>query len=227
MITDELVRYIKQERARGASDDQIRNTLKSQGWQDADIAIGLGPQPGGQKKSTVATVVTIILFFLFWPLALVLMWVWTDWSRNVKIALSAVFGVFIIVIGVVVFVVLRSLGEARGKARDAAIKGNLANVRVQAEIYYDRKGSYGSPTYLPGDCVDAPANSIFGDPGIVQSLSAVRSYGAGELTCAISETDQTWAISARLPSDAGEYWCVDSTGSSLVILSPIRDMSCL
>ena len=50
--------------------------------------------------------------------------------------------VVIAIIGLLSSIVLASLGTARSKAADAAIKSNLVSVRTQAEIQFLIKGCY-------------------------------------------------------------------------------------
>ena len=45
--------------------------------------------------------------------------------------------VVVAIIGILATVVLSSLGTARDRAKDAAIKSILSNMRAQAEIQYD------------------------------------------------------------------------------------------
>lgn len=48
--------------------------------------------------------------------------------------------VVIAIIGILASVILASLNSARTKGNDAAIKSNLANARIQAELFYDTNG---------------------------------------------------------------------------------------
>ena len=50
--------------------------------------------------------------------------------------------VVIAIIGILSSVVLASLNSARNKGNDAAIKNNLANIRPQAEMFYDTYSGY-------------------------------------------------------------------------------------
>ena len=51
--------------------------------------------------------------------------------------------VVIAIIGILSSVVLASLNNARGKGADSAVKAGMANLRAQAELYYDGNGSGG------------------------------------------------------------------------------------
>jgi len=107
--------------------------------------------------------------------------------------------VVIAIIGILSGVVLSSLNSARGKASDAAVKANLANIRAQAEIYYDTNdNSY--------------ATVCTADGGIGAGWAAAKSAG-GKLGDCNSDANH-WAATANLKSAAGTYWCVDDTGTS-------------
>jgi len=108
--------------------------------------------------------------------------------------------VVVAIIGILASVVLASLNQARSKGADAAIKSNLANLRPQAEIYYDNNGNYGA-------AVTACNAGMFADPSMVAGVTA-----AGSNAC--QSTGTAWAISA--PLSTGSDWCVDSTGVSKV-----------
>ena len=50
--------------------------------------------------------------------------------------------VVVAIIGILASVVLTSLGNARGKGADAAVKTNLNTVRGLSEIFYASKGNH-------------------------------------------------------------------------------------
>lgn len=105
--------------------------------------------------------------------------------------------VVVAIIGILASVVLASLNSARAKGADAAVKANLANLRAQAEIFYDGTGAN---TYT-GLCAD---------PTFAAGVTAAGAAGGGAGVCNTSAT--AWAASAPLKSSG--YWCVDSTGVS-------------
>ncbi len=136
--------------------------------------------------------------------------------------------VVIAIIGILAAVVLASLNTARAKGNDAAIKANLANLRAQAESYYDTNGNYGTATFAAATTLAAcgtpgTANTLFAasaanslSPGVIAASNANGSTWAA--TCAVgklaSETNaSSWAVSVPLKSTSGS-WCVDSTGAS-------------
>ncbi|MFA5934470.1 MAG: type II secretion system protein [Candidatus Paceibacterota bacterium] len=107
--------------------------------------------------------------------------------------------VVIAIIGILSSVVLASLNSARSKGSDAAIKSSLANMRAQAEIFYD---GVGGQTYT-GVCTDAS--------GLLSMVNSVRAMSASAVCFS---TSTAWAASAPLKSDASQVWCVDSTGKA-------------
>ncbi|PIR85583.1 hypothetical protein COU14_03620 [Candidatus Kaiserbacteria bacterium CG10_big_fil_rev_8_21_14_0_10_44_10] len=107
--------------------------------------------------------------------------------------------VVIAIIGILASVVLASLNSARDKGADAAIKSNLNNARAQAELFYDDAGrSYTNVCTATGGI------------GTMHDGAANSGGGAGFVACGSTAT--AWAMKARLMSNTGQYYCVDSTG---------------
>lgn len=114
--------------------------------------------------------------------------------------------VVIAIIGILSGVVLTSLNTARNKAKDAAVKADLAGVRTAMEIIYDNNNGQ----YATSD-VDDCAN--MGD----ETVSYVAALTAAGATPVCGASTVAYAMSAQLPSTIGgtaSYWCVDSTGVS-------------
>ncbi len=115
--------------------------------------------------------------------------------------------VVIAIIGILASVVLASLNSARSKGADASIKSNMANIRAQAELWYDDH----SQTY--GTSVSACTGGAFADTVITSAISQIEvQNGTGSVTCNTSADGQSWAISSPLKSTG--TWCVDNTGSA-------------
>ncbi len=131
--------------------------------------------------------------------------------------------VVIAIIGILSSVVLASLNTARGKGSDAAIKSNLANLRAQAEIYYDANGKYGSAGVAAATTAAAcgTATTVFAstatnslNPGIVAAESTSDASATWVARCAMATDGQSWAVSVPLKATAGQIWCVDNSGAT-------------
>lgn len=130
--------------------------------------------------------------------------------------------VVIAIIGVLSSVVLASLNTARSKGSDAAIKSNLANIRAQAEIYYDTNGNYGTPALAVNGTTAAAcgtASTAFAaastnsmNPGIVAAESASDGSATWVAHCSMPLLGGSWSVD--VPLKAGGSWCVDSAGAS-------------
>lgn len=101
--------------------------------------------------------------------------------------------VVIAIIGILASIVLVSLGSARNKAKDAAIKADLAGLRASAELFSsDNSNSYALFCANSGDYsrVDTALNDA------VECLSSV----------------DAWAVCTDLIGNTGYLYCVDSNG---------------
>ncbi len=134
--------------------------------------------------------------------------------------------VVVAIIGILASVVLASLNSARGKGADAAVKANMANMRAQAEIYYDDatrgNGKYNvvAGTALAGTgtagVICGVNTGMYSDTNITQAISQIATQMAGTstMTCTTDTTGQKWAISITLLKGAATSWCVDNSGWS-------------
>ncbi len=120
--------------------------------------------------------------------------------------------VVIAIIGILSGIVLTSLGTARTKAKDAAIKSSMSSMRAEAEIASDNSG-------YPSNLCD------FNDPSApLYKLAKAVSDQGGTPTCNLS--GDTWAASTPLLVNSGEFFCVDSSGFSGVTSDRGSDISC-
>jgi prepilin-type N-terminal cleavage/methylation domain-containing protein len=114
--------------------------------------------------------------------------------------------VVIAIIGILSSVVLASLNTARAKGADAAIKSNINNARAQAELYYD-----GNSQKYAGVCAAASSAT---PGGILTMKTAAAAAGGTNLKCGDSDTG--WAMEATLKADTTKWYCVDSSGLSVI-----------
>ena len=114
--------------------------------------------------------------------------------------------VVIAIIGIMSGVILTSLGTARSKGLDAAIKGDLDSIRGEAEVYFDNN----SQSY---------ANMCANDPVVVKALTAAKAIaGSGTSATPCTSSATAWVTEIQLRSATGttSFWCVDSAGNALM-----------
>lgn len=126
--------------------------------------------------------------------------------------------VVIAIIGILAGIVLASLGSARSGANDAKTKEQLSSLRTAMETYYGSNGGYGTAGTSCSTVGSAFANSL------VSPLVTTSNYPSGT-TLACQNTANAWAVSATL-STAGQFWCVDSTGTSKQTAAAVSSTVC-
>jgi type IV pilus assembly protein PilA len=116
--------------------------------------------------------------------------------------------VVIAIIGILSSVVLASLNSARGKGANAAVKSGMANLRAQAELYYDdHSSSYASL------CADAT---------FARMLASATSTGGGPATTPCAADANGWSAYSNLKVAEGTNtaYCVGSSGASKATTLP-------
>jgi prepilin-type N-terminal cleavage/methylation domain-containing protein len=127
--------------------------------------------------------------------------------------------VVIAIIGILASIVLVSLGTARNKARDAAIKADLSGMRGAAELFaFDHNDSYAA---TPDFC---------GSPDGLRAIAGITNSGVAvtDQRCLVNAAGNpvgaaagiAWAACAKLVGDTSTdkgAWCVDSNGNSKVM----------
>ena len=108
--------------------------------------------------------------------------------------------VVIAIIGILASIVLVSLGGARTKAKDAAIKANMDSMRLAVELFYTDNLTY---------------TGAFADSNYITALNALTPNlpTAGVVTDEINTAvpaGTDYCIQADL--NDGTDWCVDGTG---------------
>ena len=99
--------------------------------------------------------------------------------------------------GVLVAVVLVSLGGARNKAKDTAIKADLSGLRSAAELY----SMNNSESY---------ANFCSGTDA-TRAKAGISDNGK---TAVCNDSATAWAACSPIYNSTDKNWCVDSTGVS-------------
>ena len=116
--------------------------------------------------------------------------------------------VVIAIIGILSSVVLASLNTARGKGADAATKGDLNNIRAQAEIVYDNNASYAAV------CADANVKKGISAAASAEGFTwATTADNNANYTC--TNSSGAWMAYVQLAKTGGTvWWCVDNTGNA-------------
>lgn len=150
--------------------------------------------------------------------------------------------VVIAIIGLLATVIFASLGLARDRASDAAVKSAINEARKQAEVFFSANGDRYSASV--NDTVTNVCNasaSATGTTGIYQMLKNAADSagisvtniqtcaqgniqsscagGPGKITCHACPSTATGGCAANLdawaaevPLKSGGFWCVDSSG---------------
>ena len=134
--------------------------------------------------------------------------------------------VVVAIIGILATVVLASLGSARDRADDAAIKATLSQMRAQAELQFDgdyddvcdstsqsgimfREAAERATITSMVQCLDEDARFRIWPDGSTDTGGS----GAG-----VDSNGNIWG--AALPLSTGEWFCVNSSGVAVIISSP-------
>ncbi len=120
--------------------------------------------------------------------------------------------VVIAIIGILASVVLASLGSARNKGKDAAVKSQMANMRAQAELYSQANTGTGTAAGYGTASLCSAGMFNTGTDNLSNLVSGLTTAGATGVVC--GSTPTLWSVGATLPSSSSSYWCVDSTGKS-------------
>ncbi len=129
--------------------------------------------------------------------------------------------VVIAIIGILSAVVLASLGTARSKGVDAAVKSSLDSARAQAELF-----AAGTGNSYTGACAASGTATVPGLIGILTGAANPTSAGTpvtvlttagayNKVTC--HDQQDKWAADAPLSNSSSavpSMWCVDSAGQS-------------
>lgn len=136
--------------------------------------------------------------------------------------------VVIAIIGILASVVIASLGVARTKARDTAVKSQTEQLRKQAEIFHSYNSSYtGTGAAFNqdsmGECIGPGTAGTMLSPmasyGIASLLQGAYDNSAGSpsgfrVFCAIYPLSWAFAMPLHNPTGTNTGWCVDSQGAA-------------
>jgi prepilin-type N-terminal cleavage/methylation domain-containing protein len=136
--------------------------------------------------------------------------------------------VVIAIIGLLSSIVLAAMNSAKLKAQDARIKGEMNNLKATAEMYRSSTGYFDNSNELAGGpcplyaifhlgCPysgfinDASSSKLVND---IMTLANASTYDSSMDNFKFAGNRDTYAISAKLPSTASTYFCIDSSGFS-------------
>ena len=109
--------------------------------------------------------------------------------------------VVVAIIGILATVVLASLGQARTRARDAAIKAAISQARSEMELHFLDSGVDGyQDGTASGECTTV----------VSDFTASVTSNNGTAVACNASATE--YAYYATLNSPSTNEFCADSTG---------------
>ncbi len=104
--------------------------------------------------------------------------------------------VVIAIIGILVSIVLASLGDARSKAKGASAQASISSVRADAEIYFS-------------DSIQGGYTGMCSDDSIERLLTAAKNNTGNTPDCNVAQGGGEYAVGVDL---GGKYFCVDSDG---------------
>jgi prepilin-type N-terminal cleavage/methylation domain-containing protein len=132
--------------------------------------------------------------------------------------------VVITIIGILATIVVVNLNTTRGRGQDVAVKEQMSQIRAASELFYDSNYGYtlsslSAFTGKKADCSTSASwtSSYFADSDFQRSVAGIKRNSAKPVQCYMDSASsgapsQSWMVVADLR--LGDYWCVDSFGSS-------------
>lgn len=129
--------------------------------------------------------------------------------------------------------------------KDKKIRNVISLFTPEAKIFYNAVGSYGKKSNLLGSCTNPESGSLFSPIGHTKgAATAIGSISKTmnsliELTAETSacySTSKKWALSSQLNTNSlisttdatlnNSFYCIDNTGSSIILSSQIKEPAC-
>ena len=131
--------------------------------------------------------------------------------------------VVISIIGVLSGIVFSALQPSRDQAKDAAIKENLANARLQAQLYYDNNGqSYTSVcTSISPMGISSMVQAAHVASGVAAPVVNNNNLAGASNRSVCHMNSSAWAANVPLKTNSSNSWCVDSTGNSKMLTDSV------
>ena len=129
------------------------------------------------------------------------------------------------IIGILAGIILASLGSVRSGATDAKVKGQVSQMRSQAELYSGTGSAFPlaacpNPGAAPNTLFDTSSGGLGNLLGGLTLANTRCASAAGQ-----PRSGAAWAVSASL-NTAGQFWCADSTGASKQTAAHISTTVC-
>lgn len=130
--------------------------------------------------------------------------------------------VVIAIIGILASVIIASLGKARTKSNDAAVKSGLNQARIQADLFYTTNGNYTNVCNSSTNSFNPKGinNMVYNSGKSNGYASAVTVNGVGASAVRCNDAANGWAAEVPLKNEKG-YYCVDYTRKGIVTLTSI------
>jgi len=131
--------------------------------------------------------------------------------------------VVIAVIAILSTIIYASLGAARQKSNDNAIKSGLNQTRIQADLFYTTNGSYTNVCSLSSDSIIPKGINAMVLASASKTLPgiSVNVNGEGSSSVRCNDTGAGWA--AEVPLSNNRYYCVDYTRKGIVTSNSIGE----
>lgn len=117
----------------------------------------------------------------------------------------------------------QSLSDARSKGKNTAVKTNLSSLRLNAELYFDEKGSYG-PAFPKAVCPSKESSSLFGSVE-VQNIFKNMPVSNPTVGNVCASNAKSYAVAWELVPTGGQmsggtFYCVDNfTAKEISVLN--------